>query len=199
MITRDLLLEYDVILASASPRRKELISLICDSFRVIPADCDEAVAEDIPTEKIAEYLSDVKCRCIGEVYGSSLVIGCDTVVICDGKVMGKPADKAEAAAMLRTLSGRSHLVITGVTFGYNKKYMSFSCETKVTFRELSEEDISAYISTDEPMDKAGAYGIQGQGALLAEKIEGDFYNVVGFPVSEINVKIKEFLEGDQSK
>lgn len=191
---RDTLREYDVILASSSPRRRELIKLICSDFRVIPPECDEKLPADISTYDAAEYLSDLKCRYIADIYDNSVVIGCDTVVICDGAIFGKPANDEDAKRMLRALSGKEHSVISGVTIGYNKRYLSFSVDTKVTFRQLSETDIDAYVRSGEPLDKAGAYGIQGAGSLLVEKINGDFYNVVGLPVSELAVKLEGFLE-----
>lgn len=194
MNTENLLSEYDVILASASPRRKELMGLICRDFRVIPSDCEEDVLEEIRPEMTAEYLSKQKCGCIAEVYRNALVIGCDTVVICGGKVLGKPEDERDAKEMLRTLSGKTHQVITGVTISCGGRQSSFSVCTNVTFRQLSDEDISDYVKTGEPMDKAGAYGIQGKGALLAEKINGDFYNVVGLPISELASKLREFIQ-----
>lgn len=194
MNTENLLSEYDVILASASPRRKELMGLICKDFRVIPSDCGEDIPEDIKPEMTAEYLSRIKCGCISEVYRNALVIGCDTVVLCDGKVLGKPEDEQDAARMLRMLSGKTHQVITGVTISCGTKKSSFSVCTDVTFRTLSDEDINDYVATGEPMDKAGAYGIQGKGALLAKKINGDFFNVVGLPVSELAAKLKNFTQ-----
>ncbi|WP_294406874.1 Maf family protein [uncultured Ruminococcus sp.] len=194
MTTKNLLTEYDVILASASPRRKELIQLVCGNFRIIPADCGEEVPEGMQAEKIPEYLSAKKCECISEVYGRALVIGCDTVVINDGKVLGKPADEEDAAQMLRSLSGRTHKVITGCTISCGERQRSFSVCTEVTFRELSDDDIEEYVATGEPMDKAGAYGIQGKGALFVEKINGDYYNVVGLPVSELAVQLADFVK-----
>ena len=193
------LMEYDVILASASPRRKELLSLMCENFRVIPSDCDETIPADVAAELAPEYLSGIKCRCIASVYDLSVVIGCDTVVICDGKVLGKPADEADAIKMLESLSGKTHDVITGVTIGRGCRYRSFSVDTKVTFRELGRDEILTYVKSGEPMDKAGAYGIQGKGALLVEKIEGDFFNVVGLPVSRLAEEMHEFLKKVQSK
>lgn len=198
MTTNDMLLEYNVILASASPRRKELMKLICENYRVIPSDCKEEIPLDVPVETVAEYISNVKCRCIGDVYDNSLVIGCDTMVISDGKIMGKPSDEDEARCMLQTLSGKTHMVTTGVTIGYKKRYDSFSTKTLVTFRDLSKQEILDYIATGEPMDKAGAYGIQGHGALLVKEIKGDFYNVVGLPVSDLAFELKQFI-ADQSK
>ncbi len=192
-------MEYDVILASASPRRKELLSLMCENFRVIPSDCDETIPADVAAELAPEYLSGIKCRCIASVYDLSVVIGCDTVVICGGKVLGKPADEADAIKMLESLSGKTHDVITGVTIGRGCRYRSFSVDTKVTFRELGRDEILTYVKSGEPMDKAGAYGIQGKGALLVEKIEGDFFNVVGLPVSRLAEEMHEFLKKVQSK
>ena len=142
---------------------------MCENFRVIPSDCDEKIPEDVTPELAPEYLSGIKCRCIASVYDLSVVIGCDTVVICDGEVLGKPVDS------------------------------SFSADPAVTFRELSDQEIKAYAKSGEPMDKAGAYGIQGLGALLVEKIDGDFYNVVGLPVSRLAEELHEFLKKVQSK
>ena len=190
---RDTLREYDVILASSSPRRKELLQLICSSFRVIPPECDEKLPSSVQTSEAAEYLSDLKCRYIAEIYENSVVIGCDTMVICGGVIYGKPTDEDDARRMLRALSGKEHIVVSGVTIGYQKKFLSFSVATKVTFRQLSDEDIELYCRSGEPLDKAGAYGIQGAGSLLVKKIDGDFYNVVGLPVSEIAANLEGFL------
>jgi septum formation protein len=194
MTTKELMSNRSVILASASPRRKELLKLICDDFRVIPSDKEEILPDCVGVESAAEYLSAAKCKCLSEVYTSSLVIGCDTVVICDGEILGKPTDEADAVRMLTKLSGKTHKVMTGVTLGYKGVYLSFAETTEVTFRELDGEEIADYVATGEPTDKAGAYGIQGYGALLAEKIDGDFFNVVGLPVSKLSVKLKQFLE-----
>ena len=191
---RDTLREYDVILASSSPRRKELLQLICSNFRVIPPECDEKLPADIPVSEAAEYLSDLKCRYIADIYDNSIVIGCDTMVICGGVIYGKPSDEQDARRMLRALSGKEHVVVSGVTVGYQKKFLSFSVRTYVTFRELSDEDIDIYCRTGEPLDKAGAYGIQGLGSMLVKKINGDFYNVVGLPVSEIASNLEGFLK-----
>lgn len=190
---RDTLREYDVILASSSPRRKELLQLICTNFRVIPPECDEKLPANIPTSEAAEYLSDLKCRYIADIYDNSVVIGCDTMVICEGVIFGKPGSEEDARRMLRALSGKQHTVVSGVTIGYQKKYLSFSVRTGVTFRELSDTDIDIYCRSGEPMDKAGAYGIQGLGSLLVQKIDGEFYNVVGLPVSDIAANLEGFL------
>jgi len=191
---RDTLREYDVILASSSPRRKELLQLICTNFRVIPPECDEKLPANIPTSEAAEYLSDLKCRYIADIYDNSVVIGCDTMVICEGVIFGKPGSEEDARRMLRALSGKQHTVVSGVTIGYQKKYLSFSVRTGVTFRELSDTDIDIYCRSGEPMDKAGGYGIQGLGSLLVQKIDGEFYNVVGLPVSDIAANLEGFLK-----
>ena len=143
MNIKNLLMEYDVILASASPRRKELMQLICPSFR---------------------------------------------------EILGKPKDEEDAKRMLRLLSGRVHTVDTGVSVSHNGHIETFTETTKVWFKELTDEEIDDYVATGEPMDKAGAYGIQGEGTLLVEKIEGDFFNVVGLPVSKLAAKLHEMLD-----
>lgn len=192
---KDLMMEYDVILASASPRRKELMQLICPSFRVIPADCGEAVPEAMGAKDVPGFLSYQKCKCISKVYQNAVVIGCDTVVTtADGEILGKPKDREDAKRMLRLLSGRMHTVDTGVSISRNGHIDTFTETTKVWFRELSDEEIDDYIATGEPMDKAGAYGIQGEGTLLVDKIEGDFFNVVGLPVSKLAIRLHDILE-----
>ena len=184
---------YDVILASASPRRKELLELISHNFRIIPSDCDETLPGDIAPEDTAAYLSRLKCESIARVYENSIVIGCDTVVVCD-EVMGKPADAEDAKRMLKALSGRDHKVITGVTLSYKGESLTFDEVTKVRFLPLDERDIDLYIKSGEPFDKAGAYGIQGLGSMLVERIDGDFFNVVGLPVSRLAEELDRFLE-----
>ena len=123
-----------------------------------------------------------------------IIIGADTVVVCDGKALGKPQDKEQAADMLRMLSGKTHSVYTGVCLLRNGESECFCSKTDVTFYQLDESTIDWYVNTNEPMDKAGAYGIQGKGALLVEKINGDYYNVVGLPIAKLNRKLKELLE-----
>ena len=195
MNIKNLMMEYDVILASASPRRKELMQLICPSFRVIPADCGEAVPEAMNAADVPAFLSYQKCKCIADVYQKAVVIGCDTVVTtADGEILGKPKDEEDAARMLRLLSGRMHTVDTGVSICYKGRTETFTETTKVWFKDLTDEEIEDYINTGEPMDKAGAYGIQGEGTLLVDKIEGDFFNVVGLPVSKLAIKLHDMLD-----
>lgn len=181
-----------MILASASPRRQELLKYIVPAFEVIPADVDETLPEGIVTDKAAEFLAAKKAGHIAKRYPDCTVIGSDTVVIIDGVILGKPADKSDAERMLRLLSGRTHKVITGVCLACGEVSESFSCETKVEFYPLSEEEIRDYISTGEPADKAGAYGIQGYGSVLVRGIEGDFFNVMGLPVAMLKRRLEKF-------
>ncbi len=183
-----------LILASASPRRMELLRNITEDFVVIPSDAEEIIPDDLSPEKAPAFLSKIKALAIAKKHPESLVIGADTGVFIDGEMLGKPADKEDARKMLSRLSGRTHKVITGCTVCKGDATVSFSQTTLVTFFELSKQDIEDYISTSEPYDKAGAYGIQGKGCLLVEKIEGDYFNVVGLPVAKITRKLKEFLK-----
>lgn len=180
-----------IILASASPRRRELLKLIFEEFEVIPAYIDETVRKSIELEQYPEYLALKKSRHIAEKRPvSDVVIGCDTGVFIDNMMLGKPENEEQALEMLRLLSGRTHRVITGCSVFYKGQNVSFSEVTEVEFYRLSESDIKEYIATGEPMDKAGAYGIQGKGALLVKRINGDYYNVVGLPVGELKQKLK---------
>ena len=188
----------EIILASASPRRQELLKHIVPEFKIIPADIDETLPDDIPAEKSAEFLAVKKARHISGKYPESVVIGSDTVVIIEGEILGKPKDSADAERMLRKLSGKTHAVITGVCISRGEISESFSCKTLVRFFPLSDEEIREYIATGEPMDKAGAYGIQGKGCLLAESIEGDFFNVVGLPASMLKRRLESFLKNENN-
>ena len=175
-----------MILASQSPRRRELLSLITEDFRIIPAKGEEILPEKVSPEEAVLALSEQKAGEIFRENRGEVIVAADTIVAIDGKILGKPADEKDAFAMLKTLSGRVHEVFTGVCviFANGKKERFFE-ETKVEFYELSDEAIAAYIKTGEPMDKAGAYGIQGKGALLVKRIDGDYYNVMGLPVARL--------------
>ncbi len=173
-----------LILASKSPRRKELLSLITENFVIKTANVDETLPRGITPDKAVEYLSKIKAEPFAN--GVDTVIGADTVVAVDGKILGKPANRQEAFDMLKTLSGKYHSVFTGVTVIKPEGTVTFSVETRVKFFDLTDDEINAYIATGECDDKAGAYGIQGKGALLVEKIDGDYFNVVGLPVSLVN-------------
>ena len=181
----------DFILASASPRRREILSLAGYTFEVVTSDADESFPEGTPPERAVIELAQRKAEAVAVLRPSDTIVSADTVVYCDGRILGKPADAQDAFEMLSLLSGREHSVFTGVTLLTPDREVTFSVETRVKFRELCEEEIRGYIATGEPLDKAGAYGIQGRGALLAERIDGDFFNVVGLPVSRLNTVLRE--------
>ncbi len=174
---------YKFILASASPRRRELLEQVGAEFEVIPAQGEEKITSNKPQDAVLE-LSAQKAQ-----EADAVVLGADTVVAFGGNILGKPRDEADAARILSLLSGNTHSVYTGVTVivlqGGERKEYSFYEETEVTMYPMTEQQISSYICTGEPMDKAGAYGIQGKGAVFVEKIQGDYNNVVGLPVAKI--------------
>ena len=177
----------EIVLASQSPRRRELLERMgLKGFQTISPDIDERVPGDPPPAELVSRLSAMKAQAVREKVGDdALIIAADTVVAVDGAVLGKPADQLEAFKMLSTLSGGRHEVCTGVTVLRGAECCTEHEETVVSFRELTEEEIEDYIRTGEPMDKAGAYGIQGYGALFIEGIRGDYYNVMGLPVCRL--------------
>ena len=172
-----------IILASASPRRKEILELADLKFDVMPSDAQEITTKTAPNEVVME-LASIKAK---DIYKKSekqsMIVGADTVVAYQGQILGKPTDEADAKRMLTMLSGQTHEVYTGVCIIEDGKTKTFYEETKVTFYEISDEQIDRYIKTGEPMDKAGSYGIQGKAAVFIKGIEGDYYNVVGFPIA----------------
>ena len=172
-----------IILASASPRRKEILELADLKFDVMPSDAQEITTKTAPNEVVME-LASIKAK---DIYKKSekqsMIVGADTVVAYQGQILGKPTDKADAKRMLTMLSGQTHEVYTGVCVIEDGKTKTFYEETKVTFYEISDEQIDRYIKTGEPMDKAGSYGIQGKAAVFIKGIEGDYYNVVGFTIA----------------
>jgi septum formation protein len=174
-----------VILASQSPRRRELLSLVGIAHEVRPADIDERyLAGEHPREH-AERLAREKAATIARAEPDAVVIGSDTIVVVDGDVLGKPADDAEAARMLRRLSGRAHVVVTAVAVAWRGETHSAVEEVDVEFHPLTAADIDAYIATREPMDKAGAYGIQGYGATIVSRVDGDYFAVMGLPLQRL--------------
>ncbi len=183
-----------IILASSSPRRKELLEKIGLKFEVEPGDCAEIVDTDLEPHEMVRKLSLEKAEAVARKHRNVVVIAADTVVLIDGKILGKPKSPTEAKKMLRALSGKSHVVITGFTIidTAKKRVLSKAVETKVYIRELNPEEIDAYVKSGEPLDKAGAYGIQGLGSVLVEKIEGDYFNVVGLPLRALSEGLKEF-------
>ena len=182
----------EIILASQSPRRKELLERMgIRTFTVMDSGVDEHEEELLPPEELVCRLSERKAEAVAQrAPAGAVVIAADTVVSLDGAILGKPADKLEAFRMLSTLSGVRHQVYTGVTVMRDGEKQIEHETTDVTFRELSEEEIEHYLATGEPMDKAGAYGIQGYGALLVERIEGDYYNVMGLPVCRLGQMLR---------
>ncbi len=174
----------ELILASQSPRRRELLGLFHLPFTVRIADIDETMHENkAPYDEVAR-VSREKALAVSREE-QDVVIAADTIVVCNGKVLGKPKSTAEAIQMLSLLSGRDHQVMTGMTVVKGKTVQSCTEVTDIHFRPLSEKEIAAYVATGEPMDKAGAYGIQGGAALFAEKMVGDYYNVMGLPVCRL--------------
>ena len=169
-----------IVLASQSPRRRELLSLIGIPHEVRPADVDETLRDGEDPAAYCERLAREKALTVARALdGDAVVIGSDTTVVVDGVVLGKPEDDADARRMLRTLSGRSHIVLTGVAVARGPRLESGVEEVGVTFRALDDGEIDAYVRTREPMDKAGAYGIQGFGATIVSRIEGDYFAVMG--------------------
>ncbi len=173
-----------IVLASGSPRRRELLSRLgLSDFLICPPEGGEALTDGLEPGQQVMRLSAGKAAEIAPLCSEDdLILAADTLVFVDGHALGKPRDREDAAAMLRALSGRSHEVYTGVTLRRGGRMESAFEKTTVFFRTLSETEIASYISSGEPMDKAGAYGAQEKGALLIERIEGDFYNVMGLPV-----------------
>ena len=179
-----------IILASQSPRRKELMGKLNIPFVVRVADVDEAMdPQKLPQEEVAR-VSALKASAVPQT-SEDIVIAADTIVVCDGYILGKPQDKETAFKMLAMLSGREHQVMTGVTVLKGDRHISFTEVTQVRFRNLNAREIRDYIATGEPMDKAGSYGIQGGAALFVEGIEGDYYNVIGLPICKLSQTLKK--------
>jgi septum formation protein len=172
-----------VVLASQSPRRRELLTLIGIPHEVRPADIDESVHDGERPVPHAERLARTKAAAIAAP--DALTVAADTIVVIDGMILGKPADEADAHRMLRLLSGRPHVVVTAVAVAFEGRVASAVEQVAVTFRTLSDQDIAAYVATREPMDKAGAYGIQGYGATIVDRIDGDYFAVMGLPVNRL--------------
>ena len=169
-----------LILASGSARRRELMELMGYDFEVIPANANEDIPPAAP-DVFVQRLALEKARAIHAAHPGACVVGCDTIVWLDGEIIGKPADEADALRILRKLSGRAHTVYTGAAVLCGDREEVFCDETRVRFNPLSNEEILAYIATGEPMDKAGAYGIQGPGSILVERVEGCYFTVMGLP------------------
>lgn len=186
-----------IVLASKSPRRRELVAELYEKFDIEVADCDETLPLGMhPQEGVVELAVRKGRAVLGSCGGDALIISSDTLVERDGVALGKPADKDEARSMLRSLSGRSHNVHTGIAVHYREKYVSGVASTAVYFREISESEINAYVESGDPMDKAGAYGIQSGAGAFVEKIEGDYDTVVGLSLRLLKKLIAEVCEND---
>jgi len=183
-----------IILASASPRRVELLEKIGLKFEVEPSNYEEDMHSELEPHEFARKISLEKAEAVASKHKNAIVIAADTIIVFGSKILGKPHTENEARKMLETINGKSHSVITGFSIidtGKNKT-LSKSVETKIHVRKLTLAEIDAYVRSKEPLDKAGAYAIQGLGAVIVEKIEGDYFNVVGLPLSALTEALKEF-------
>jgi septum formation protein len=183
-----------IILASESPRRKELLALTGLKFRVVTSDYEEDMSRSMSPHKLARFLSYEKAQAVAACHKNAVIIAADTFILINGKLLGKPHTHKEARKMLKLLNGRSHSVITGYTIIDTAENISLSRSvgTKVWLRNLTDREIDAYVESGEPLDKAGAYAIQGLGSVLVKKIEGDYFNVIGLPLSSLAKDLKNF-------
>ena len=183
-----------IILASASPRRKKLLERIGLRFKIVVSKFEEVIDPKLSPHQLAKKLSLEKAKIVATKYKNAIVIAADTFVICDNKIIGKPKDENDARQTLRLLSNRAHSIITGFTIidSDTGKTVSRSEETKVFMRKITEEEIDSYVKTKEPLGKAGSYAIQEKGSMFIEKIEGDYFNVVGLPIYSLFKELKNF-------
>ena len=183
-----------IILASASPRRKELLEKIRLKFEIDPSDCEEDINPEFDPQEIVQQLSIIKAKSVAARHKNALIIAADTIGVMGDKILGKPHTEDEACKMLHEISGKSHLVITGFSIldTATNKIVTGIVNTRVYIKKLTGQEIDAYVKTGEPLDKAGAYAIQGIGAVIVEKIEGDYYNVMGLPLNALTEALKEF-------
>ena len=184
----------EIILASKSPRRKELLKKLGIKFKIDPSEYKEDMNLKLKPQGLAKRLSCEKAKAVAKKYKNAIIIAADTFIVFKGKLLGKPHTETEAKKMLKKLSGKSHSVITGFTIidTRKKKIISKSVETKVYFKKLTQSEIDNYVKSKEPLDKAGAYAIQGLGAFLVEKIEGDYFNVIGLPLKTLAESLRNF-------
>jgi len=186
----------DIVLASSSPRRKELLKNLNMNFRVVPSDVEEVMLDDEKPEALAMRLAFSKAFDVATKNENSIVIGADTIVVLNNKVLGKPKDENDAFNMLKNLSNTYHQVITGISLiklSDEKKIVEYVV-SNVKFKKLDDDKIKRYIDTKEPLDKAGAYGIQGYGSLLVEEIQGDYFNIVGLPISKLEETLHKYFQ-----
>ena len=182
----------EIILASASPRRKELLSTAGIEFTVKVADVEEKIDDGLTPAEVVRSLALQKAQAVADKNPEAIVIGADTIVVLDDVILGKPQSEENAVEMLTSLSGRCHTVYTGVALIKGDKVRNFCEATQVEFYDLTKEDFDAYVATKDCMDKAGAYGIQTNGCVLIRKIDGDYFNVVGLPVSKVYRELRDF-------
>lgn len=196
MLLHDKLTPYRLLLASQSPRRRELMSGCRLPYELAPKyDCEERYPADLPATEVPRYLAQLKSRAYPmPLAPDEILLTADTVVIAAEQILGKPHNRAEAVAMLQQLSGKRHTVVTGVTFRTSTREHSFSAASDVWFRPISDEEIGYYLDTFQPYDKAGSYGIQEWiGYAAIERIEGSFYNVMGLPIQRVYTELEKFL------
>lgn len=188
-------MQRKIILGSGSPRRKEILVLTGLSFDVQTSDYEEELDKDLPPSELVAYLGQKKAEDVARHFDDAIVIGSDTMCEYRGKMLGKPHTDDRAREMLKILAGEQHRVLTGYTIidTQNQEMITRTIETKVTFREISDEEIDTYVKTGESLDKAGAYGMQGKGALLVKKIEGDYFNIIGLPISSLWQDLQKML------
>ncbi|WP_088042887.1 nucleoside triphosphate pyrophosphatase [Bacillus sp. EAC] len=180
-----------LILASASPRRKELLSMLNIPFVIETSQVEEVMDQNLDSSELVMKLAEEKAIDVYKKFPDAIIIGADTIVTYNDKKLGKPSSKEDAFSMLRMLSGNTHEVFTGVSIVHEGKCTNFFQCTKITFSELSDQEILDYIESKEPMDKAGSYGIQGFGGTFVEKIDGDYFSVVGLPINKVKKKLSE--------
>lgn len=180
-----------LILASRSPRRREILEMLGFEYLCKPADADESIPAGTSPDEAVKLLAYKKAAAVS-CCENDVIIGSDTIVVMEGEILGKPADAAQAKTMLRRLSGKTHRVYTGVCIICGEATETFECHTDVTFYELSDAEIDAYVATGDPLDKAGAYGIQGIGAVNVKSIDGDFFTVMGLPAAETARRLRKF-------
>jgi septum formation protein len=183
-----------IILASASPRRKELLEKLGLTFEVEPGNCEETLNSELEPHELVRQLSILKAKSVAAGHKNAAIIAADTIGLIGNKILGKPHTENEAWKMLRTINGKLHTVITGFTVldTATNKIITKTVDTKVYIKKLTNREIEAYVKTGEPLDKAGAYAIQGLGSIIVERIEGDYYNVMGLPLNSLVEMLKEF-------
>lgn len=181
-----------IILASASPRRKELLTTAGVEFDVVVADIEETIPDGAQPQEVVKALALQKAEAVAKDYPDCIVIGADTIVVNDGAILGKPKSEEDAVEMLKALSSRTHFVCTGVALACGDKVKNFCETTEVEFYNLTRDEIVRYVKSGEPMDKAGSYGIQGRGCVIVKRIVGDYFNVVGLPISKVYRELGDF-------